>query len=100
MQTTRTNTRDTTNTDRNQTGGTPDWAGLIPVSIIALGAPSHPTERMMGAQSSVYRLIVALENIRLPKRLPSFRGLFGRGRQKLARNWNVSDFSGADADPT
>lgn len=86
MQTNKTNTKETSNAKRNQAGGVPDWAGLHPVTIVAFGTLTQPTERMMGAQSGVYRLIVALEQIRLPQRLPSLRGLFGAGRQKLARS--------------
>jgi len=85
MQTNKTNKQESPNANRGQTGGVPDWAGLYPASIVALGTPSQPSERMMEAQSGVYRLIVALENIRLPKRLPSLRGPFAARRQKLAR---------------
>ncbi len=47
-------------------GAVPDWAGLMPVGIVALGTPSQPVERLMGAQSLVYRLIVRLGELRLP----------------------------------
>ena len=47
--------------------GTPDWAGLIPVGVAALGPPSRPTERLMGTQRAVYRLIVWLGSFRGPQ---------------------------------
>lgn len=50
-----------------ESGAVPDWAGLMPAGIVALGAPSQPVERMMGAQSAVYRLIVRLGELRLPR---------------------------------
>jgi hypothetical protein len=40
----------------------------------------------MGAQSGLYRLIVALDRIRLPKRIPSVRALFGASLTKPVRN--------------
>jgi hypothetical protein len=49
--------------------GLPDWAGLMPVSIVALGTPSRPVERLMGLQSATYRLVVWLGGIRLPRRV-------------------------------
>jgi hypothetical protein len=47
--------------------GTPDWAGLMPVGVAALGAPSRPVERLIGTQAAVYRLIVALGQLQLPR---------------------------------
>jgi hypothetical protein len=47
--------------------GVPDWAGLMPVGVAALGAPSRPVERLIGTQAAVYRLIVALGQLRLPR---------------------------------
>ena len=47
--------------------GTPDWAGLMPVGVAALGPPSRPVERLMGAQRAVYRLIVWLGSFRGPR---------------------------------
>jgi hypothetical protein len=47
--------------------GTPDWAGLIPAGVAALGPPSRPVERLMGTQRAVYRLIVWLGNLRAPR---------------------------------
>jgi hypothetical protein len=47
-----------------RTIGTPDWAGLMPVGIAALGPPSQPVQRLMGAQSAIYRLIVMLGGLR------------------------------------
>lgn len=64
----------------------PDWAGLHPVPIIAFGTPSRPVERMMGAQSAVYRLVVMLERIRLPRKLPSYRASIAALLAKAVRN--------------
>jgi hypothetical protein len=50
-----------------RTIGTPGWAGLMPVGIAALGPPSQPVARLMGAQSAVYRLIVMLGSLSLPR---------------------------------
>lgn len=50
-----------------RTIGTPDWAGLMPVGVAALGPPSQPTARLIGAQSVVYRLIVMLGRLSLPR---------------------------------
>jgi hypothetical protein len=47
--------------------GTPDWAGLTPVGVAALGPPSRPVERLMGTQRLVYRLIMWLGNLRAPR---------------------------------
>lgn len=47
----------------------PDWAGLMPAGVVALGPPSRPVERLVGAQSAIYRLIVALGELRLPRRV-------------------------------
>jgi hypothetical protein len=46
--------------------GTPDWAGLMPAGVAALGPPSRPMERLMGTQRAAYRLIVWLGNLRTP----------------------------------
>jgi hypothetical protein len=70
----------------NKANCVPAWVGLHPVIVVTQGTRSQPVEQMMGAQSGVYRLIVLLENIRLPKRLPSIRALFGFHPTKLARN--------------
>jgi hypothetical protein len=51
-------------------GGVPDWAGLVPAGIVALGAPTQPVERLIGVQAGVYRLMVALGRLRLPRALP------------------------------
>ena len=51
----------------------PDWAGLTPAGVAALGPPSRPVERLVGVQSAVYRLIVALGELRLPRRQVSER---------------------------
>jgi hypothetical protein len=40
--------------------GTPDWAGLMPAGVAALGPPTRPVERLMGTQRAVYRMIVWL----------------------------------------
>jgi hypothetical protein len=50
----------------------PDWAGLMPVGIVALGTPSRPVERLIGTQAAVYQLIVWLGRLRMP--WPSRRG--------------------------
>ena len=47
--------------------GTPDWAGLIPAGVAALGPPSRPVERLMGTQRAVYRLIVWLGSLGAPR---------------------------------
>ncbi len=53
--------------DGRVAGGAPDWAALTPVGVVALGAPSRPIERLPQTQAAVYRLIVALGRIRLPR---------------------------------
>ena len=73
-------------TQHNDANGVPAWVGLHPVTIVTQGTPSQPVEQMMGAQSGLYRLIVALENIRLPKRIPSIRALFGASPTESVRN--------------
>ena len=40
---------------------------LFPVSIIALGAPAAPVERLIGVQSAVARCVGWLANLRLPR---------------------------------
>jgi len=86
MQANNSKAQNTRKSNQGTTGGVPDWAGLHPVSIVALGTPSQPTGRMMGAQSGVYRFIVMLEQIRLPKIAPtSIRGLFTTRLLKLVR---------------
>lgn len=65
---------------------TPAWPGLHPVPIVALGTPSQPVEHMLGAQSAVYRLIVMLERIRLPRKHASLRGLLTALFARPARN--------------
>jgi hypothetical protein len=65
-------------------GALPDWAALNPVSIVALGAPAQPVERLIGLQSAVYRLIVMLgRRPRLCWMFPSIRipGISARGDQ-------------------
>jgi hypothetical protein len=52
---------------RRDGAGVPDWAGLMPVGVAALGAPSRPVERLIGTQAAVYRLIVALGQLHLPR---------------------------------
>jgi hypothetical protein len=44
-----------------------DRLGLVPVSIIALGAPAQPVERLMAVQSAVARLVGWLADLRLPR---------------------------------
>lgn len=44
-----------------------DRLDLMPVSIIALGAPAQPVERMMAVQSAVARLVGWLADLRLPR---------------------------------
>ena len=44
-----------------------DRLGLMPVSIIAFGAPAQPVERMMAVQSAVARLVGWLADLRLPR---------------------------------
>jgi hypothetical protein len=41
--------------------------GLMPVSIIALGAPTQPVERLMAVQSAIARLVGWLADLRLPR---------------------------------
>ena len=50
--------------------GTPDWAGLMPVGVAALGPPTRPVERLMGTQRAVYRLIVWLGSLRAQPSAP------------------------------
>ena len=51
------------NNDRIETNG----LGLIPVSIVALGAPAQPVERLMALQSAIARLVGWLADLRLPR---------------------------------
>ncbi|MBA4100320.1 MAG: hypothetical protein C0484_26545 [Rhodospirillum sp.] len=44
-----------------------DRLGLVPVSIIALGAPAQPVERLMAVQSAIARLVGWLADLRLPR---------------------------------
>ena len=44
-----------------------DRLGLMPVSIIALGAPAQPVERLMVIQSATARLVGWLADLRLPR---------------------------------
>jgi hypothetical protein len=60
-------------------GEVPDWAALTPVGAAALGAPSRPIERLMGVQAAVYRLIVLIGDMRLPRSAPR-RPLLGTSR--------------------
>lgn len=69
--------------------GAPAWMGLHPAGIITHGTPSQPVETMMGAQAGVYRLIMALGNIRLPEIMAALRALRGASPAKLARNYGV-----------
>ncbi len=41
--------------------------GLTPWGVVAQGVPPEPTERMIGLQAALYRLIVAVEEARLPR---------------------------------
>lgn len=50
-------------TDRNPAEG----LDLFPVSIIALGVPATPVERLIGVQSAVARCVGWLANLRLPR---------------------------------
>ena len=43
---------------------------LFPVSIVALGAPEAPVERLMGVQSAISKGVELLATLRLP--LPRF----------------------------
>jgi len=45
------------------TSQVPDWAGLHPLTIVSLGVPTQPIERLIGLQSGVYRLIFFLDNV-------------------------------------
>lgn len=45
------------------TSQVPDWAGFHPATIVSLGVPTKPVERLIGLQSGVYRLIVILGNL-------------------------------------
>ena len=54
----------------------PDWAGLMPAGVAALGPATQPCERMMRTQAAVYRFIVLLGELRLsrprvPRRAPA-----------------------------
>ena len=40
---------------------------LFPVSIIALGVPAAPVERLIGVQSAIARCVEWLANLRLPR---------------------------------
>jgi hypothetical protein len=73
-------------TQHNNANCVPAWVGLHPVTIVTQGTPSQPVEQMMGAQSGLYRLIVALGNIRLPRRIPAIRALFGASPTMPLRN--------------
>jgi hypothetical protein len=42
-----------------ETSGTADWTALLPVSVVALGAPTQPTERLLGIQSTISRAVNA-----------------------------------------
>lgn len=86
MQTNKTSANDNRKTNHEDTVGVPAWVGLHPVSVVIQGTPSQPVEQMMGAQSGVYRLIVALERIRLPRIGLSVGMLFGSRPAKLVRN--------------
>jgi len=50
-------------TDRNFAEG----LELFPVSIIALGTPAAPVERLIAVQSAVARLVGWLADLRLPR---------------------------------
>jgi hypothetical protein len=52
-------------------------APLLPVSIVALGAPAGPVERLMGLQSAFSRLVVLLTSFRLPRPIRSPRPSIG-----------------------
>ena len=86
MQTNKASAHDNRKANHEDTVGVPAWVGLHPVSVVTQGTPSQPVEQMMGAQSGVYRLIVALEQIRLPKVRLSIGRLFGSRPAKLVRN--------------
>lgn len=86
MKTNKTSAHDTRYSNREDNVGVPAWVGLHPVSVVTQGTPSQPVEQMMGAQSGVYRLIVALERIRLPKSIPAIRGLFTTRLTRLVRD--------------
>ncbi len=85
MQTNKAPAHDNHKTNHEDTVGVPAWVGLHPVSVVTQGTPLRPVEQMMGAQSGVYRLIVALERIRLPKSILSIRGLFTARLTRLVR---------------
>jgi hypothetical protein len=85
MQTNKTSAHDNRKTNHEDTAGVPAWVGLHPVGVVTQGTPTQPIEQMMDAQSGVYRFIVMLEQIRLPKPAPSIRGLFATGLSKLVR---------------
>lgn len=50
-------------TDRNPVDG----LGLFPVSIVALGVPAAPVERLMALQSALARLVGWFAGLRLPR---------------------------------
>ena len=85
MKTNKASAHDNRKTNYEDTAGVPAWVGLHPVSVVTQGTPSQPVEQMMAAQSGVYRLIVALERIRLPISIPSIRGLFTTRLTRLVR---------------
>ncbi len=43
------------------------WASLTPVGVATFGPPAVPTERLIGTQAAVYRLIVWLAAPSLPR---------------------------------
>ncbi|MDX1401033.1 MAG: hypothetical protein R3245_03850 [Kiloniellales bacterium] len=45
------------------TSHVPVWAGFHATTIVSLGTPKKPVERLIGLQSGVYRLIVVLGNL-------------------------------------
>jgi hypothetical protein len=54
--------------------GATSLIALLPVSVIAPGAPAHPVERLMGLQGGFSRLVVLLTSFRWPRpRLPRRR---------------------------
>jgi len=57
--------------------GAPTWVALLPVSVVALGTPTQPVERLMTLQSGFDKLVLMLTRVRWPQPRPLLRGLLG-----------------------
>ena len=42
------------------TSGAADWAALLPVSVVALGTPAQPVERLLSVQSAINKVVNAI----------------------------------------